>query len=219
MAAPASVPPDKLTEELPATAVIVPAPQEPDKAFGVATTNPAGSVSVKDTPLIAKVAFSFSTLNVKLVLAPRAIVPDPNSLLIAGGELTWRLAVDVLPVPPLVEVTVTELDFPPDVVAVTLTEKVQVAFAASVAPERATDDDPAVAVMVPPPQLPESPLGAETTRPACRVSAKAMPFRLLAAFGLVMVKLRLVAPFRATEAAPKDLVMDGAPVTFSVAMA
>src|SRR5437660_378242 len=46
-----SVPPDKLIEPLPATAVIVPAPQEPARPFGVETTRPAGRVSVKATPL------------------------------------------------------------------------------------------------------------------------------------------------------------------------
>src|SRR5207302_11519472 len=41
-----SVPPDRLMLPLPATAVIVPLPQEPVKPFGVATTSPAGRLSV-----------------------------------------------------------------------------------------------------------------------------------------------------------------------------
>src|SRR5207244_9063360 len=40
------VPPESLIEPLPATAVTVPAPQEPARPFGVATTRPAGRVSV-----------------------------------------------------------------------------------------------------------------------------------------------------------------------------
>jgi|SRR6516164_9609297 len=40
-------PPDKLIMFVPATAVIVPPPHPPDSPLGVATTSPAGSVSLK----------------------------------------------------------------------------------------------------------------------------------------------------------------------------
>src|SRR5437899_4925337 len=56
-----SVPPDRFTTLDPPTVpvVIVPAPQEPARPFGVETTRPAGSVSVKATPLNALAVFGF----------------------------------------------------------------------------------------------------------------------------------------------------------------
>jgi hypothetical protein len=78
------------------------------------------------------------------------------------------------------------------VLPVTFTEKVQLAESASVAPARLTEDDPAVAVIVPPPQAPVSPLGVETTRPAGNESVKATPVKLVPALGFVTVKFRLV---------------------------
>lgn len=58
--------PVKLTEPLPAVAVAVPL-QVVLKLFGVATTNPAGSVSVKATPESADVALLLVIVNVRLV--------------------------------------------------------------------------------------------------------------------------------------------------------
>jgi len=46
-----SVAPDRLITFVPAVAVIVPPPQEPLRPLGVATTKPAGKVSLKATPL------------------------------------------------------------------------------------------------------------------------------------------------------------------------
>ena len=99
----------------------------------------------------------------------------------------------MFPVPPFVDVTVTLLLFTPAVVPVTLTENVQEAPAAKVAPERVTLPEPATAVIVPPPQLPVRPLlGVDTTRPAGSVSVKATPVNARAAFGLLIVKLKVV---------------------------
>ncbi len=72
-------------------------------------------------------------------------------------------------------IALVTLFFVPAVVPVTLTAKVHAPLPASVAPNRLTPFDPAVAVIVPPPQLPVSPLGVETTRPAGNVSVKATP--------------------------------------------
>ena len=47
----AIVPPLRLITLVPAVAVIVPPPQEPVRPFGVETTKPAGSVSLKPTPV------------------------------------------------------------------------------------------------------------------------------------------------------------------------
>jgi len=50
-------------------------------------------------------------------------------------------------------------------------------------------------------------LGVATVIPAGSVSVKATPVSELPAFGLVMVKLKLVVPFSGMVAAPKDLAM------------
>jgi hypothetical protein len=47
------VPPERLTEPDPATAVIVPAPQEPVRLLGVKTNRFGGNVSVKATLVMA----------------------------------------------------------------------------------------------------------------------------------------------------------------------
>src|SRR5712672_60648 len=60
----ANVPPDRLTDPEPATAVAVP-PQVLVSPFGVATTRPAGSVSAKATPVSATtLAAGFVIVNV-----------------------------------------------------------------------------------------------------------------------------------------------------------
>ena len=100
----------------------------------------------------------------------------PNALMITGGPVTVIEAFDVLPVPPSVEVTVTELFFTPAVVPCTLTETVQLALAAKVPAERLMLPDPAVAVAVPP-QVLFKPFGVATTRPAGRLSVKEIPVR------------------------------------------
>src|SRR5271163_3396232 len=99
------------------------------------------------------------------------------------------LATAVLPVPPLAELTVTELSCGPSAIAVAFMENVQDAPSASVAPARVTVLDAGKAVMTPPPQDPLSPLGVATTKPAGKVSVKETPVRAVAAFGLTMVKL------------------------------
>ena len=56
----AIVPPDRLIVLLPAVAVMVPPPpQVPTSPFGVATTNPAGKVSLKPTPVSVVVVLLF----------------------------------------------------------------------------------------------------------------------------------------------------------------
>ena len=100
----ASVPAERVTLEEPAAAVAV--PPHVLVRFGVeATTSPAGKLSVKAMPLSATLVFGFEMLNVSDVVPFSGIVAAPNALAIEGGEATVRLALAVLPVPPLVEVT------------------------------------------------------------------------------------------------------------------
>src|SRR5438477_643455 len=140
-------------------------------------------------------------------------------MFVAGGgggptATTVTLAEAVPPVPPSTEVTApVVLFFVPNVVPVTFTPKVHEAPAASVGPARLRLPDPAVAVIVPPPQLPVGPFGVETTRPAGRVSVKPTPVNV-EALGLVMVKLSEVELFSTMLAVPKDFrIVGGATAT------
>src|SRR5258708_3592770 len=110
-----------------------------------------------------------------------------------GPRLTLTPVLDVPLVPPLVDVTVTELIFRPALVAVTLTENVQLALAARVAPERLMLVLPGLVVIVPPPHDPESTSGVETTRPEGRVSLKATPVSEVAPLGFEIVNVNAVA--------------------------
>jgi hypothetical protein len=100
----ASVPAERLMEPEPATAVAVP-PQVLLNALGVATTRPAGRLSVKAIPVSVTLVFGFWMVNVSDVVPFSGMVAAPNTLVMVGGEATVKLAVAVLPVPPLVELT------------------------------------------------------------------------------------------------------------------
>jgi len=89
----------------PATAVPVP-PQVLVRPFGVATTSPAGSVSVKATPASATVlAAGLVIVKVRDVEPFRGRLAAPKAFAIDGGATTAMLAEAVPPVPPSVEVT------------------------------------------------------------------------------------------------------------------
>lgn len=215
-----SVPLARFTTEKPETEpmVITPVPHDPVKPFGVAIFKPAGSVSPNPMPVNATV-LGLVTVKLSVVVPFSGMVAAPNVLVSVGGAITLRVAVDVLPGPLSVAVTVTLLFLTPPVVAVTFTLKVQEAEAASVPPVRLTEDDPAVAVMVPAPQEPVRPFGVATTSPAGKLSVKATPVSELVVFGLVMVKLNEVVPPTAIVDAPKDLVMVGGVPTLRFAEA
>ena len=97
----ARVPP--LSEILPepATAVTVP-PHVLVSPFGVATTNPAGRLSLNERPVSPRPLFGLLILNVNEVVSFNGIEATPNALVIVGADATVMLAVAVLPVPPLV---------------------------------------------------------------------------------------------------------------------
>ena len=99
----ATVPPDKLTVEDPATAVAVP-PQVLVRAFGVATTNPAGKLSVNAT--VSGMVLELVIVKLSEVVPFNGILAAPKNLRIVGGAaVTVMLAEAVPPVPPSVEVT------------------------------------------------------------------------------------------------------------------
>ena len=144
-------------------------------------------------------------------------------MVVGGGgggppPTTTMLAEAVLPLPPSFEVTALVVLFcVPAVVPVTLTLNVHEALAASVAPAKLTLPDPAVAVIVPPPQLPVSPFGVATARPAGNASVKPTPVNV-EALGLVMVKLSEVDPLSGMLPAPNAIAMVGGKVAPLVVM-
>ena len=67
----------------------------------------------------------------------------------------------------------------------------------------------AVAVIVPPPQLPVSAFGVETTRPAGSASVKPAPVNVVERLGLSIVKLSEVDPFSGMLPAPNAFKIVG----------
>jgi len=128
------------------------------------------------------------------------------------------LAEAVPPAPVSVEVTLpVVLFFTPVVVPVTSTEKVQLPLAAIVPPLSDMLLEPATAVIVPLPQLPVSPFGVATTKPAGRESLNATPVSPSPLLGLVTVKLSDVVAFTGIEATPNVLLIVGAEATVMLA--
>jgi len=161
---------------MPVGAVVVKVPPQ-IVAEALATVRPVGRVSVNATPVRATVfAAGFVIVKVSEVVAFSEMLDGLNTLAIDGGATTLTLAEAVPPVPPSVELTLpVVLFFVPAAVPVTLTENVQEELAAIVPAVKLMMFVPAVAVSVPAPQLPVTPLGVEITRPAGSVSVKATP--------------------------------------------
>ncbi len=198
----------------PATAVIVPPPQLPARPLGVDTTKPAGRESVNATP-VRGTPFGLLIVKLRVVVPPTPMDAAPNTFVMTGGVglgggagRTVTEATDVLPVPPSEEPTVALLVFTPVVVAVTFTEKVQDPLPATLPPAKDMLPEPAIAVIVPAPQLPVRPLGVATTRPAGRVSVNAMPVSGVS-FGSLTVNVLVVKSPTPRLAAPNDTVMVG----------
>ena len=180
----------------------------------LATVSPAGRTSVKATPANAtELTAGFVMVKPSEVVAFTAIELGVNAFAIEGGATTTMLAEAAPPVPPSFDVTaVVVLFLVPAVVPVTFTLKVQDALPANVAPDRLITVVLCVAVIVPPPQDPVRPLGVEMTRPEGKVSLNPTPVSVVP-LGLLMVKLRLVVPFKGMLAAPNALAIAGGPTT------
>lgn len=104
VALPASAPADRLTLVAPAVALAVP-PQVLLSNGVDATTRPTGSVSVNASAESTLLEFGLVMLKVSDVVPFSGMLSAPNDFVIDGGAATLRLAVAVLPVPPLVDVT------------------------------------------------------------------------------------------------------------------
>lgn len=202
------VPPERLTVPEPALAVIVPPPQEPVTPFGLETCRPAGRLSVNATPCRTVVELLFWIRNVSDVEPPSGTDATPKNLMITGGATTVIEAFEVLPTPPSVDVTCTELFLIPALVPCTLTVMVQPPLAASIPPDRLMLAAPAVAVAVPPQLLVRFGVPA-TTSPAGRLSVNAIPLSAALGFGLEIVNVSDVDPFSGIPAAPNALVIVG----------
>src|SRR5713101_965372 len=212
--APARETPDKLTEPDPATAVNVP-PQLLTTPGGVLTTSPAGKLSLTAMPVSTK-AFELPMVKVMLVLPLRAILCTPKNLVMLGSAATLRLALAVLPVPPLLELTgPVVLVYMPETAPVTVTLNTHWLFTATLAPLR-TIPVGAVVVRVPPQVLDEL---LATVSPAGRVSLNPTPVRAaVLAAGFVMVKVSDVVAFNPIAAGLKALAIEGAATTVRTAV-
>lgn len=98
-----SATPDRLTTLVACVAVIVPPPQEPLKPLGVEMIRPAGKVSLKPTPVSPTVVFTLLMVKLSEVEPLSGMLDAANELLIVGGATTVMLALEMLPVPPSVE--------------------------------------------------------------------------------------------------------------------
>jgi hypothetical protein len=158
-------------------------------------------------------------VKLRLVVPLTGIRAAPKDFVIEGGTTTVTLAVAVAPVPPSADVTAPVVLFcTPSTVPVTFTLNVHEAFAARFAPVRLTLPDPALAAIVPAPHVPVSPFGVDTTSPEGNASVTPIPVSAAVAFGFVIVKPRLVVPFRARNATPNALAMVGGATTVRVAV-
>src|SRR6478609_2073212 len=218
----AIVPPERLTTEKPETVpvVMVPAPHDPVRPFGFATASPAGSVSPKPTPVSATVAFGLVMVKLSVVVAFRLMLAAPNALAMLGGPITVMLAVLLVAPAPLSvdEIGPVVLFCTPAAMPCTFTLTLQFAFAASVAPVRLIEPEPAAAVTVPV-QVVNRPFGVATCKPAGSVSLNATPVSPRPELGLLSVKVTEVVAFNSMLAAPKVLVMVGGAATVRLAEA
>src|SRR5215468_5718030 len=224
----AMLPPVRLMLVPPAAAEAEP-PQLFVKPFGVATTNPVGSVSLNATPASATVlAAGFVMVKVSVLVPFNGIELGLKALAIDGGATTVRVAVLlVVPVPPSVElIAPVVLLASPAAVPVTLTVSVHEELCVTLPPDRLITPVPAVAVTVPPQVLVTPGVPATTNVPVAEgsVSLNATPVRSPLAgvpglFGLLMVKVTVVVPLSGILAAPKALLMVGGATTVTVALA
>lgn len=210
----ATLPPLKLIDPLPATAVTLP-PQLLLAFGGFATFNPAGKPSVNAIPATATVGFGLLIVKVSVVVPPSGIVAAANAFEMVGGATTVSVAVLlVAPVPVSFElITPVVLFKTPAAAPVTVTLNEHDALAASEPPVMLMVLG-AVVVTVPP-QVVADPFA--TVSPAGSVSVKLIPVRPSEVFGFVIVNIRLVVPPTTMLEAPNDLAIVGGVATESVA--
>lgn len=186
------------------------------------TCVPVGRPSLTPTPVRATVlAAGLVIVMVIVEFVLSATIVGAKALVIVGGISTAKVAVlDVVPVPPLVELTAPDvLEATPEVVSDTLTDTAHVVPGVVIDPPvRLMLLALAVAVKVPPQELVA--FGVEaTTIPDGKVSLTAMPdSATVLADGLVIVRVKVEVPVvTAMLATLKALVMVGGATTTMVA--
>ena len=207
-------PPERLMIIDPGVAMAVP-PQVEVKPLGLATTKPAGSESVKATPVSATKLFGLVIEKLTVVVPPGMNLLGTNDLLITGGATTSRVADAVLPDPAILATTLpVTLFLTPAVSPVTVTLKVHDVIAGSVAPVRTIELEPVGAVTGVPLQEALDPLN--TTTPGGKLSVNPTPARATG-FGFVIVKINRAFAPSGIEVGLKILLMLGGPKTVKVA--
>lgn len=201
----ANVAPDKDTDDEPAVAVAVAPLQVVFRLLGVATTSPAGRLSVNAIPFNVEFTLLLLMEKVRLVVPLRGMVAAPKALLIDGGLMTVRLADDVFPLPASVESIVTLFEYTLSVALCTFTLIVHVPTARA---ELLKLMLPALAVAVTvPPQLLTTLGVVATTNPEGNESVK---LELMATtLPFVIENVTALAVLVATVVGLKLLTMEG----------
>jgi hypothetical protein len=205
---------------LPALAVMF-AVQFPVRLLGVATTNPAGRVSVAETFVSVIVEFGLASVKVRDVVPFSGMVAAPKLLAMVGGRDATTIKLAVLLVAPdplsLAEIgPVVLFSVPEEPGAFTFTEIAQFDNGPRLPADRLIDDEPATAVAVPPQPLLRA-FGESTTKPAGRLSVKAIPVSDMCVLGLLRLKFNTADPFCTTVPGAKTLLIVGGAFTFKVA--
>src|SRR5713226_9079801 len=205
----------ELMAVLPAAAVNVP-PQLSLALGTAATCRPVGKLSVTATPLKAVPVFGLVMVKVRVEVPPTEVVVGEKALLILGGATTVRPADAVLPVPPLLEVTLPlVLVYDPAVAPVTVTLNWHWLLVLMPAPDNAIPVGEVVVSV--PPQGVAVPFA--TVRPVGSVSLNPTPVSATGfAPGLVMVNVRDVVPLRAIVEEPNAFAIEGGASTASLAV-
>ena len=185
----------------------------------LATANPAGSASVKLTPVRSTVLFvGLVMVKVSDAVAFSAILEGLNTFTMVGGAATVMVATAGVPGPPSFEVTtLVVLFFIPAIPPANCTLKLHES-----PPERLTPDRPTVSLIgsragaVPL----QSPIGvADRKRPGGRLSVNPIPVSVtFGAFGFLIINVSVVIPFSGMLLAPNIFVMLGGATTVVVAV-
>lgn len=189
------------------------------RPLGDATNNPSGNVSVKFTPVSGMVLPTLDTVMVIVEVPNTAIKFGTNILPRTGGRIgfTNNVAVEVLPVPALVEVTVTLLILSPMVVAVTGIVTMHIPPAAKVVPPvSVTIWVPGSAVNIPPHVFVALPVVA-INKPGGITSRNPIPINASDVLLLVMTNFIVVSPVTVTGLGCKnDFSIRGGEMTVNV---
>jgi hypothetical protein len=205
-----------LSEIVPVAATVVTVPPQAEKLPST-TLNPGGSMSVNPTPVSVAVVLALVMVNVRVDVPPTGIAVGLNALLIEGGPTTVMLAEAVLPVPPLVELTLPVVFVKtPAERPVTVTLNMHVLPGAIDAPLSDIVRVAATVVTVPP-QIEKLP--SATPTPAGSTSVKLTPLSVVELLELLIPKVRVDVPPTGTEFGLNDLVIEGGAMTVILAVA